>query len=273
MSATIIDGKAYAAGLERPHRRGGGRPLPAEASTPGLAVVLVGEDPASQIYVRNKARQTVEAGMRSFEHALPATTGEAELLGLGGPAQRRSGGARHPRAAAAAAADRRPEGDRGDRSGQGRGRVSSDQRRPAADRRAGLRALHAARLPAARSGPCARTSPGSSGGGRPLQHRRQADGAAPPRPRTAPSRWPIPGRATSPDVCRRADILVAAVGGRKWCAGDWIKPGAIVIDVGINRVPNPAAGEGGPGSSATWLSRRPRGSRPPSRRSRAASVR
>ena len=49
--------------------------------TPGLAVVLVGDDPASEVYVRNKGRQTREAGMRSFEIRLPATTPEAELLG------------------------------------------------------------------------------------------------------------------------------------------------------------------------------------------------
>jgi len=81
MSATIIDGKTYAAGL-RARIAGAVADLARQGTTPGLAVVIVGEDPASQIYVKNKARQTVEVGMRSFEHVLPAATGEAELLRL-----------------------------------------------------------------------------------------------------------------------------------------------------------------------------------------------
>ncbi|MCB1403922.1 MAG: bifunctional methylenetetrahydrofolate dehydrogenase/methenyltetrahydrofolate cyclohydrolase, partial [Rhodobacteraceae bacterium] len=82
MGADIIDGKAFAAKLR-------GRIAEAVADlkrgkglVPGLAVVLVGEDPASQVYVRNKGRQTLEAGMASEEHRLPATTGQAELLAL-----------------------------------------------------------------------------------------------------------------------------------------------------------------------------------------------
>ena len=83
MSATIIDGKAYAEGL-RARIAGAVRTLAGQGVTPGLAVVIVGEDPASQLYVKNKARQTVEVGMRSFEHKLPTSTGEAELLDLAG---------------------------------------------------------------------------------------------------------------------------------------------------------------------------------------------
>ena len=82
MSATIIDGKAFAAGLR-------GRVGKAVASlkdnhglTPGLAVVLVGEDPASAVYVNSKRTQTKEAGMLSVEHTLPADTAEADLLKL-----------------------------------------------------------------------------------------------------------------------------------------------------------------------------------------------
>ncbi len=81
MSATIIDGKAYAQGLRARIGDAVGD-LSRQGLTPGLAVVIVGEDPASQIYVKNKARQTVEVGMRSFEHMLPAATSEADLLGL-----------------------------------------------------------------------------------------------------------------------------------------------------------------------------------------------
>ena len=80
--AKIIDGKAYAAGL-RERIAGAVTSLKADHDlTPGLAVVLVGEDPASQVYVRNKAKQTVEAGMNSWEHRLPATASEREVLDL-----------------------------------------------------------------------------------------------------------------------------------------------------------------------------------------------
>ena len=80
--AEIIDGKAYAAGL----RGRVAAVVPAfrvaAGRAPGLAVVLVGEDAASQVYVRSKHKATVEAGMESFEHRLPATASETELLGL-----------------------------------------------------------------------------------------------------------------------------------------------------------------------------------------------
>ncbi|MET0743295.1 MAG: tetrahydrofolate dehydrogenase/cyclohydrolase catalytic domain-containing protein, partial [Microvirga sp.] len=81
MTATLIDGKAYAAGL-RSRVAASVADLARQGIRPGLAVVLLGEDPASQIYVRSKARQTVEAGMASFEHIRPASTSEAELLRL-----------------------------------------------------------------------------------------------------------------------------------------------------------------------------------------------
>src|ERR1700752_4546952 len=82
MTAKIIDGKAYAEGL-RSRIAKAVKELEARYGVkPGLAVVLVGEDPASKVYVANKARQTVEVGMHSFEHKLPASTSEAELLAL-----------------------------------------------------------------------------------------------------------------------------------------------------------------------------------------------
>lgn len=80
--ATLIDGKAFAQGL-RDELTGQVAALKSELGlVPGLAVVLVGEDPASQVYVRNKARQTVEVGMQSFEHRLDAETDQETLLAL-----------------------------------------------------------------------------------------------------------------------------------------------------------------------------------------------
>jgi methylenetetrahydrofolate dehydrogenase (NADP+)/methenyltetrahydrofolate cyclohydrolase len=79
MPAHIIDGKAQAAQL-RTTIAGDVAKLAGRGIKPGLAVVLVGDDPASQVYVRSKAKQTVETGMVSFEHRLPLDTTEAELL-------------------------------------------------------------------------------------------------------------------------------------------------------------------------------------------------
>ncbi|WP_304438415.1 tetrahydrofolate dehydrogenase/cyclohydrolase catalytic domain-containing protein, partial [Paracoccus sp. MKU1] len=82
MGARIIDGKAFASGLRARVAEHVGRLVADHGITPGLAVVLVGEDPASQVYVRNKGVQTREAGMASFEHKLPAETAQAELMAL-----------------------------------------------------------------------------------------------------------------------------------------------------------------------------------------------
>ncbi len=82
MGATIIDGKAFAARVRADVAGHVARLKADHGITPGLAVVLVGEDPASQVYVRSKGRQTVEAGMASFEHKLDAGTSEADLLAL-----------------------------------------------------------------------------------------------------------------------------------------------------------------------------------------------
>lgn len=82
MTAELIDGKAYAETV-RARVRDRVAALHADTGlTPGLAVVLVGQDPASEVYVRSKGRQAVDAGMKSFEHRLPADTSEAELLDL-----------------------------------------------------------------------------------------------------------------------------------------------------------------------------------------------
>ena len=80
--SNIIDGKSFAAGLRERLAVQIARLKADHGVTPGLAVVLVGEDPASQVYVRNKAKQTREVGMNSFEHRLDASVSEDELLGL-----------------------------------------------------------------------------------------------------------------------------------------------------------------------------------------------
>ena len=82
MTARIIDGKAIAADLRARVAGEVARLKRDHNIEPGLAAVLVGENPASAVYVRSKAKQTVEAGMKSFEHKLPETTSESELLAL-----------------------------------------------------------------------------------------------------------------------------------------------------------------------------------------------
>jgi len=82
MTAKVIDGKAFAANVRAQVAAHVAKLKDGKGIQPGLAVVLVGEDPASQVYVRNKHASTIEVGMASFEHRLPATTGEAELLAL-----------------------------------------------------------------------------------------------------------------------------------------------------------------------------------------------
>ncbi len=143
-AARVIDGKAIAAEVRRSVAAEVEQLKNEKGLTPGLAVVLVGEDPASQVYVRNKARQTTEAGMRSFEHRLPASTQRSGAAEPDRRPQPVEGRARHPGSASAAAADRHPQGDRSHRSGQGRRRLSSNQRRATVHGRA-LRSCRARR--------------------------------------------------------------------------------------------------------------------------------
>ena len=82
MSAQIIDGKVFASRMRETIATKVADLKSVNGITPGLAVVLVGEDPASQVYVRSKGKQTVEVGMNSVEHKLEASTSEKELLDL-----------------------------------------------------------------------------------------------------------------------------------------------------------------------------------------------
>ncbi len=242
MSATIIDGKAVAADL-RSRLAGEVASLAGTGITPGLAVVLVGEDPASQVYVRNKAKQTREIGMASFEHRLPADTPEADLLAL----------------VAQLNADDAVDGilvqlPLPDHIDAQKVIAAIDPDKDVD----GFHPVNAGRLATGLPGlvPCtplgcvilAKSASADLSGmeavvvgrsnivGKPVAQLLLAENCtitiAHSRSRDLPA------------ICRRADLLVAAVGRPEMVRGDWIKPGAIVIDVGINRVPNPEAGEG-----------------------------
>ena len=241
MTAEVIDGKAHAASLRT---RIGAEVATLKADhglVPGLAVVLVGDDPASHVYVRNKGKQSVEAGMRSFVHHLDADTSETDLLAL--VAKLNVDNQVHgilvqlplpPQIDSARILDAiAPEKDVDGFHVSNAGRLATG--RPAMvpctplgclmllrDRLGDLAGLEAVVIgrsaivgrPMAQlllDADCTVT----------MAHSRTRDLAA---------------------VVRRADIIVAAVGRPGLVRADWIKPGATVIDVGINRVPAPERG-------------------------------
>ncbi len=210
----------------------------AEGHVPGLAVVIVGEDPASQVYVRNKARQTRQAGMLSFEHRLPAETTDAELLGLVArlnedpavdgilvqlPLPPHMDGA-----AVLASIDPAKDGDGFHGVNAGHLAVGTPGLVPCTP--LGCLLLLQDQLGALR-GRDAVVLGRSNIVGKPVaQLLLQEDCTV-----TIAHSHTVDLRAR----CRSADILVAAVGRPHMVRGDWIKPGAAVIDVGINRIAGP----------------------------------
>ena len=242
MSATLIDGKAQAAAL-RARVAGEVRRLAARDVVPGLAVVLVGADPASEVYVRNKGRQTVEAGMRSFDHTLAADVSEAEVLALVGRlnADPQVDGilvqlplpAQIDAQKVIEAIDPGKDVDGFHPVNAGRLMTGVDGLVPCTPLGC-LMLVHSVRPEIA--GLEAVVVGRSNIVGKPVAQLLLAESCT---VTVAHSRT-----RDLPAVCRRADILVAAVGRPEMIRGEWVKPGATVIDVGINRVPNHGAGEG-----------------------------
>ncbi len=241
MTADLIDGKAFGATV-RARVAAEVRRLRAEGVTPGLAVVLVGEDPASQVYVRSKQRATLEAGMAGFEHRLPAATAEADLLAL--VARLNADPAVHgilvqlPLPAhldadlVINAIDPAKDVDGFHVTNVGRLATGQDALVPCTP--LGCLMLLRDRL-GSLAGAEAVVVGRSNIVGKPMAQLLLRDSAT---VTVAHSRT-----RDLAAVCRRADILVAAVGRPEMIRGDWIRPGATVIDVGINRV----AGAGGQG--------------------------
>ncbi|MDQ1192603.1 methylenetetrahydrofolate dehydrogenase (NADP+)/methenyltetrahydrofolate cyclohydrolase [Brevundimonas vesicularis] len=235
--ATLIDGKAFSAALVERVGAAVARLEAAHDVKPGLAVVIVGEDPASQIYVRNKGETTLRAGMRSDTHRLAESTRQDELLAL--IAQLNADAGIHgilvqlPLPAHIDAT------------------VVLDAISPDKDVD-GFHVVNAGRLAVGLPGlvPCTplgclmllKDQLGDLSGlnavivgrsnivGKPMAQLLLGESCT---VTIAHSRT-----RDLPDVCRRADILVAAVGRPEMIKGEWIKPGATVIDVGINRVPS-----------------------------------
>jgi methylenetetrahydrofolate dehydrogenase (NADP+) / methenyltetrahydrofolate cyclohydrolase len=241
MSATIIDGKAFAATV-RAKVAGHVATLKQDhAITPGLAVVLVGEDPASQVYVRSKGKLTVEVGMNSFEHKLAADTSQADLLALLAKLNR------DPAVHGILVQLPLPA------------HLDEDLVINAIDPAKDVDGFHISNVGLLGTGqksmvPCTplgclmmlRDHHGSLSGldavvigrsnivGKPMAQLLLGDSCT---VTIAHSRT-----RDLPDVVRRADIVVAAVGRAQMVPGSWIKPGATVIDVGINRIDKPGGG-------------------------------
>jgi len=240
MTAALIDGRAIAAAFRARIAEAALRLTSEHGVVPGLAVVLVGDDPASAIYVRNKTVPTREAGMRAFQHDLPASTTEAELLGL--VTRLNADPAVHgilvqlplpphiDQRSVIAAIDPAKDVDGFHPLNAGRLAIGLPSLVPCTPQ--GCVILAKSVMPSL-SG-CEAIMLGRSNiVGKPLArlllsedatvtlaHSRTKDLAA---------------------VCRRGDLVCVAVGQPELVRGDWIKPGAVVIDIGQNR----AVGGGG----------------------------
>lgn len=236
MTARIIDGKAIAAGLRARVADEVARVKRDHGVTPGLAVVLVGNDPASEVYVRSKHTQTQAAGMASFEHKLPADVPQGELLAL--VATLNADPAVHgvlvqlplPKAldteAVIAAID--PTKDVDGLNPINAGRLASGI--PALSPCTPLGCIILTKtVHASLEGMNALVIGRSNLVGRPLLQLLLNENAT---VTVAHSR-----SKDLAQLCARADLLYAAVGRPEMVRGDWIKPGATVIDVGINRLP------------------------------------
>lgn len=243
MTAQIIDGKAHAARLRAQVAEDSAAFTREQGRAPGLAVVLVGDDPASAVYVRNKGKQTIEAGMRSFEHKLPADTGQDDLIALveslnaddavDGILVQLPLPKHLDELAVVSAID--PDKDVDGLHVVSAGRLASGLPGLVSCTPLGCLMLIRDTLGDDLSGKNAVVIGRSILVGKPVA---QLLLAANCTVTIAHSRT-----RDLEEVARRADILVAAVGRAEMVKADWIKPGACVIDVGINRVPGAEEGK------------------------------
>ena len=233
--AKVIDGKAFAAGLRGRIATAVAGLKAAHGLTPGLAVVLVGEDPASKVYVANKAKQTVEAGMNSWEHRLPVETPEADVLAL--VEKLNNDPACHgilvqlplPKhidtMKVLSAISPAKDVDGFHVVNVGKLSTGQDSLVPCTPTGSVMLAKHVlGKLDGLEAVVIGR----SNIVGKPVAQLLLAENCT---VTIAHSRT-----KDLPGVVRRADLVIAAVGRPEMVKGDWLKPGATVIDVGINRI-------------------------------------
>ncbi|MDB9945920.1 bifunctional methylenetetrahydrofolate dehydrogenase/methenyltetrahydrofolate cyclohydrolase FolD [Ascidiaceihabitans sp.] len=238
MAATVIDGKAFAADVRGQVGEHITRLKTDHGITPGLAVVLVGADPASEVYVAAKHKQTVEVGMNSFEHRLPADVSEEVLFDL--IDKLNADGTVHGILCQFPVPDHLDE-----RAVVARIDPSKDVD--------GLSVVNAGLLASGETGLVSCTPLGC------LMLLRDQIGNMSGKNAVVIGRSNLFGKPMAQlllqenctvtiahsrtsnlaEVCARADILVAAVGRAEMVQADWVKPGAVVIDVGITRTPHP----------------------------------
>jgi methylenetetrahydrofolate dehydrogenase (NADP+)/methenyltetrahydrofolate cyclohydrolase len=243
MTAQVIDGKAFAATIREKIASHVARLKEVHNVTPGLAVILVGEDPASEVYVRNKNKSTIEVGMNSYEHKLPADTSETDLYAL--IDQLNADPAVHGILCQFPVPEHLSERDIVARIDPAKdvdglhvinaGLLASGQRAMVSCTPLGCLMLLRDQF-GSLSGKNAVVIGRSNLVGKPVAQLLLRDSCT---VTIAHSRT-----ANIEEVVRRADIVVAAIGRAQMVKGDWIKPGAVVIDVGINRIPAPERGEG-----------------------------
>src|SRR6476660_6771299 len=236
MSARIIDGKAIAAELRAKVASEVKRLSTQHGVTPGLAVVLAGNNPASESYVGSKAKATKEAGMQSFDHRLPDSVSQAELMALVKKLNA------DPAVHGILVQLPLPK------------QIDAQQVLNAIDPRKDVDGFHPVNVGRLASGlsalvPCtplgcimlAKTvHPSLAGLEAVVIGRSNIVGKPVAQLLLAENATVTIAHSKTRDLsamCRRADLLVAAIGRPEMVRGDWIKPGATVIDVGINRVP------------------------------------
>lgn len=243
MTAKIIDGKRFAEELRGRIAGHVARLKSDHGITPGLAVVIVGEDPASQVYVSSKAKQTAEVGMNSYKYELPADAPEADVLAL--VHQLNADPAVHgilvqmpvpkhidPNKVIEAID---PAKDVDCFTPANVGKVQIGLPGPVSCTPLGSLMLLRDEL-GSLEGKHAVIIGRSNLVGKPMMQLLLRDNCT---VTVAHSRT-----RNLAEIVRQADIVVAAVGRPQMVKGDWIKPGAVVIDVGINRIPAPEKGEG-----------------------------
>ena len=257
MTADLIDGKKIAGALRAQIAKRVGVLKSDHNLTPGLAVVLVGEDPASQVYVRNKGIATKEVGMNSLEFRLPADTSQEALLdkvrALNNDPEVHGILVQFPvpeQISQQAVIDTiSPEKDVDGLLPVNAGRLASGR----------LVGAGAALVPCTPQGSVllARAALGDLTGAHAVVVGRSNLVGKPVAQLLLGENCTVSIAHSRthdlPDLCRNADILVAAVGIAEMVRGDWVKPGACVIDVGINRVPAPEKGLDNAGQPKTKL--------------------